>query len=224
MDGHSGWDVFQVFHLSLLPPPLSSSILFSVFQIFHLPTIHLAPKSLILEFIFIQDGIIGNRGGVRMSECRISETIENNPRGKRDGNVNRITSSGTIGHTARVPVASQPVARANGGGHFTLCIVTEKNQPSTLFQPRTFVLRISIFQMARKPGWKPLSRHRETRLGTSNRSFIWSSVKREREREIFVGARSPRLPRLYKLPVRRGNLTCTPAAVRKGYDPTGTNL
>lgn len=46
-------------------------------------------------------------------------------------------------------------------------------------------------------------------------------------KEILVGARSPRLPRLYKLPVRRGNLTCTPATVRKGYaniNHTGTNL
>lgn len=62
------------------------------------------------------------RRGARMSECRISETIENNPRGKRDGNINRITEERAIGHTARVPVASQPVARAKGGGHLTLCI------------------------------------------------------------------------------------------------------
>ena len=50
---------------------------------------------------------------------------------------------------------------------------------------------------------------------------LWREKEREKEREILVGARSPRLPRLYKLPVRRGNLTCTPAAVRKGYDPRG---
>lgn len=123
-------------------------------------------------------------------------------------------------HTTRVPVASQPVARSKGGGHPKLTVASpRKSITPSPFHLNHFPTLPGFTNLL--PTWFVKQRVQrcldiaERARETSNRSFIHGLTLRK---EILVGARSPRLPRLYKLPVRRGNLTCISATVRKGYE------
>lgn len=123
--------------------------------------------------------------------------------------LDRITGRVIAIDAARVPVASQPVARSKA---------SRPPSPAAVGVSERILLADGCLRETRRPSSLSRAggpRNRRDRCPDTTKRPVEprrSLILRSRSpRRGPRGGKSPRLPRLYKLPDRCGNLTCTPA-------------